>query len=141
MLLADHHTVRQLFRTYEAATDPHTKQQLAAQVFVELDTHAQLEETVFYPAFEEQADAEGKQLVAASREAHQTVTDLLAELQALDADDPEFAAMFQELRENVEHHADEEEAEMFPRAEAALEEQLEDLLTEMQELKRQLQTP
>jgi hemerythrin superfamily protein len=63
MLEADHRKVRELFQQYEATGDLDAKQQLAEQIFVELETHAQLEEMVFYPAFEEAADAEGEELV------------------------------------------------------------------------------
>jgi hypothetical protein len=42
--------------------------------------------------------------------------------------------------ENVEHHVEEEESEMLPEAEMALAEQAEELMDEMQEVKRQLLT-
>jgi hemerythrin superfamily protein len=137
MLKADHQKVRDLFRQYTAAGEQNAKRQIAEQVFVELETHAQLEEMVFYPAFEEEADDEGQQLVEEARQEHQEVKNLIAELRGSDPDD-EFDTKFRELMENVEHHVQEEEAEMFPEAEEILAEQLEDLMEEMQEVKEQL---
>jgi hemerythrin superfamily protein len=137
MLKADHQKVRDLFQQYMAASDQNAKSQIAEQVFVELETHAQLEEMVFYPAFEEEADDEGRQLVEEARQEHQEVKDLIAELRGRDADD-EFDARFRELMENVEHHVQEEEAQMFPEAEEILAEELDELMDEMQEIKAQL---
>ena len=51
LLRADHQKVRELFQDYENAQDQKAKHKIAQQVFVELETHAQLEENVFYPAF------------------------------------------------------------------------------------------
>ncbi len=137
MLKADHQKVRDLFQDYENAQDQRAKHKIAQQVFVELETHAQLEENVFYPAFRQEVDQEGKQLVAESLEEHQTVRELIEQLRELDADDETFDAKFHELMENVEHHV-EEESEMLPEAELALAEQAEELRDEMQEVKRQL---
>jgi hemerythrin superfamily protein len=138
MLKADHQKVRGLFQQYATASGQPKRQQIAEQVLVELEVHAQLEENVFYPAYEAQAGKTGTQLVAEARQDHQTVKDLITELRALDGDNPEFAAKFQELVENVEHHVEEEETAMLPEAEEILAEQLEDLMDEMQELKQQL---
>ena len=140
MLRADHQKVRDLFQNYEEARDQETKRKIANQVFVELATHAQLEENVFYPAFKQEADQEGKQLVAESLEEHQMVRELIEELRELDDDDKAFDAKFHELIENVEHHVEEEESEMLPEAELVLAEQAEDLMDEMQEVKKQLLT-
>jgi hemerythrin-like domain-containing protein len=140
MLRADHQRVLDLFQDYEEAQDHKAKRKIAQQVFVELETHVQLEENVFYPAFKQEADQEGKQLVAESLEEHQRVKDLIEELRELDADDEAFDAKFHELMEQVEHHVEEEENEMLPEAELALAEQAEDLMDEMQEIKRQLLT-
>ena len=76
--------------------------------------------------------------MAESLEEHQTVKELIEELRELDADDETFDAKFHELMENVEHHVEEEESEMLPEAELALAEQAEELMDEMQEVKRQL---
>jgi hemerythrin superfamily protein len=138
MLKADHRTVRTLFQNYQSAKEQTTKQRIAEQIFVELEVHAQLEELVFYPAFEAAADEEGKQLVEDARQEHQTVKDLIAELRDMDANDEDFDAQFQELMDNVEHHVQEEETEMFPEAEEVLAGDSTDLIDEMQEIKQQL---
>jgi hypothetical protein len=138
MLKADHQKVRELFQDYESARDQKAKSKIAQRVFVELETHAQLEETVFYPAFKQEADQEGKQLVTESLQEHQRVKELIEELRELDAEDETFDVKFHELMENVEHHVEEEESEMLPEAEIALAEQTEELRDEMHEVKRQL---
>src|SRR5687767_2478847 len=127
MLKADHQKVRELFQEYERAQDQKAKNKIAQRVFVELETHAQLEETVFYPAFRQEADQEGKQLVAESLQEHQSVKDLIEELRELDTDDETFDVKFHELMEHVEHHVEEEESEMLPEAETVLAEQAEEL--------------
>jgi hemerythrin superfamily protein len=138
MLTADHRKVRNLFQQYQSANDQAAKRRIAEQVFVELEIHAQLEEMVFYPAFAAAADEEGKALVAEARQEHQTVKDLLGELRGMDADNEDFEIQFQELMEDVEHHAQEEETEMFPEAEELLAEQDAELVDEMQDIKQQL---
>jgi hemerythrin superfamily protein len=138
MLEADHQKVRDLFSKYMATSEQKAKRKIADQVFIELETHAQLEETVFYPAFAEETDTEGKQLVTESLEEHQGVKELIDELRELDTNDAEFDSKFHALMADVQHHVEEEESEMFPKAEEALEAHLEDLMDEMQELKQQL---
>ena len=99
LLKADHQLVHDLFTQYESAADFSTKQMLAEQVFTALDVHAQLEENVFYPAYETMTGKNGTRLVADSRLAHEHVKELLIELQGIDLDEETFEATFQELRE------------------------------------------
>jgi len=138
MLKADHQRVKDLFVQYGAAKNVKTKRTLADQVFRELDTHAQLEENVFYPTVNEETDA-GPELVKDSLEAHQTMKQLMQELRQMGPQSHGFDAKFHELRHHVEHHVEEEEAEMFPLAEQELAEDLDDMQDEMQELKADLQ--
>lgn len=139
LLKADHLQIRMLFQKYERTKHLKTKQKIAQQVLVALELHAQLEESVFYPAFDALADEEGKQLVENALQDHQLVKDLMTELRDSDlAEDFGFDATFRELMTHVQYHVAEEEAELLPEAEAALEEQLEDLAAELQELRRQL---
>ena len=71
MLKADHQRVRDLFQEYEAAQDQQAKRDIAEEAFVELETHAQLEEQVFYPAVEDETNEEGQELVEESLKEHQ----------------------------------------------------------------------
>ena len=84
MLKADHRTVNDLFAQYESAADCRTKHLIAKQVFTELELHAQLEENVFYPAYEARTGKNGTQLVADSRLEHEKVKELMLEMQGLD---------------------------------------------------------
>ena len=138
MLKADHQKVRDLFQQYEAMRDPSAKREVAEQVFIELETHAQLEENVFYPAVNEETE-DGPALVKESLAEHETMKNLIQELRSMDPEPKEFDAKFRALLQNVEHHVAEEEAEMFPLAEEELEEDMKDLRDEMQELKKELQ--
>ena len=138
MLKADHQRVKDLFAQYEAADNVETKRTLAEQVFVELETHAQLEENVFYPAVNEETD-EGPELVKESLSEHETVKNLIQQLRGMAHATDEFDAKFHELIQNVEHHVEEEESAMFPLAEEELAEDLTEMKDEMQELKADLQ--
>ena len=138
LLQADHHKVRQLFRAYRSAQDPATQWEIAQHIFDELDVHAQLEEVVFYQAVEEETTSLGKRLVHASLEEHQEALALMQDLRGLVPGFPEFDTKFQALVLTVEHHMAEEETEMFPLAEAAVAEDLQDLRNEMLHLKAHL---
>jgi hemerythrin superfamily protein len=138
MLKADHRRVRALFQRYDETDDQGMRQGIVAELFVELELHTQLEESVFYPAFADESNQEGQELVAASLEDHEDIDVLVEELRGLEADQEAFAAKFQELRTKVEQHVQDEESQMFPQAEQALGEQLEELRDEMQEIKEHL---
>jgi hypothetical protein len=103
LLTADHRQVQALFQQYEATPDPYLKQIIADHVFAELTLHLLLEESVFYPAFAEQADEEGKRLVREALQDHQHVRDLIATLQEVE-EDAAFETRFQALRDHVERH-------------------------------------
>jgi iron-sulfur cluster repair protein YtfE (RIC family) len=137
MLTADHRQVRALFQQYEATPDPYLKQIIAEHIFAELALHALLEETVFYPALAELADAEGTQLVDDALQAHQRARERIADLREID-DDEAFEARFHALRDDVDQHIEEEESVMFPQAAQALAEHLEEITALMQERKAQL---
>jgi hemerythrin superfamily protein len=140
MLKADHRLVHDLFTQYASAGDCSTKQVIAEQVFTALEVHAQLEENVFYPAYETMTGKNGTQLVADSRLAHEHVKDLLIELQGIDLDEEEFEAKFQELMHTVAQHVAQEEDEMFPEAAQILADRLADLRDDMVVLKQRLMT-
>jgi len=126
MLTADHRQVCALFQQYADTPDPYLQQLIAEHVFAELALHALLEETILYPALAELADAEGKQLVDDALQDHQRVREGIADLREMD-DDAAFETRFHALRDHVEQHVEEEESAMFPQAEQALGEHLEEI--------------
>ena len=140
MLKEDHKKVKGLFREYEKAGEKafQKKEEIARKACEELEIHARIEEEIFYPAVDEDTSKEGSKLVDEAKEEHQIVKDLIAQLKDLKVEDKEFEAKFKVLTENVEHHIEEEEGEMFPEATKKLKDQLEDLGAQMEELKKEL---
>ena len=100
-----------------------------------LTMHTQIEEQIFYPAlrnFEETKD-----MVPEAFEEHQEVKDILEEMTSLNPGDDEFMDKLTELRDSVEHHVEEEETEMFPKAEKVLgQSRLQELGRQMQQMKQ-----
>jgi Hemerythrin HHE cation binding domain len=106
--------VKDLFARYEGSKhDSSEKELVAEEVFVELEVHACIEEEIFYPRQCGKPDAHGQELVAEAIEEHQTVKRLIQELRTLEPEVEEYDANFKVLSENVEHHAKEEEDEIF----------------------------
>ena len=140
MLKADHRKVKELFRKYEAAGNRayQKRKAIAEEIFTEISLHSRLEEELFYPAVKDQTDEDGKDLVAESLAEHHLVAILMEELKALDPQDERFDAKLTVLMENVEHHIEEEEGELFPEAEDVLGEAIDDLGAQMKERKQQL---
>jgi hemerythrin superfamily protein len=136
MLRADHRQVRALFQQYADTSDPYLKQIIAEHVFAELILHMLLEETVFYPAFAEQADEEGQRLVRDALQDHQQLRDLIATLQDVD-EDAAFETRFQALRDRVNQHFEDEETTMFLQAAQVLATHLEEMAVLLQERKEQ----
>jgi hypothetical protein len=140
MLKDDHQKVKKLFREFEAAGDRayRKKQQIAERVFHELEVHSKLEEEIFYPAVQQRADKEGKELVLEGLEEHHVVDVLIGELRQMEPEADEYDAKFKVLTENVEHHIEEEEGEMLPDAEQTLGEEVERLGQQMEQRKQEL---
>ena len=112
-----------------------TREDLFTQLKTELDVHAHIEETILYPALEEVEVTHDITLEA--YEEHRLVKQLLAELEKMDKGEEQWTARFTVLKENVEHHVEEEEGEMFPKARKALsEEQAEELGTRLEAAKK-----
>ena len=125
LLKKDHLKVKELFKRFESAGDraAQTKQRLFDEIKADLDAHAAIEEEIFYPAMQAVRSKEVQDLVLEAIEEHKVVKTLLKEIAELTPADEEFDAKMKVLKENVEHHADEEEEEMFPQAEEHLSEE------------------
>src|ERR1041384_764209 len=117
LLKADHQKVSGLFDELEAATGK-AKLSVFAQIKSELELHTHIEETIFYPALEK--PEETHDLTLEAYEEHKVVKTLLAKLSGARTADDEWQAQAKVLRENVEHHVDEEENELFDKADDVL---------------------
>jgi hemerythrin superfamily protein len=114
LLQQDHEKVKELFEKAEGADDQKEKERIFEQINSELETHAHIEESVFYPAMQEHE--EFKAMVLESLEEHKQIKTLLKEIDNLRADSEKFEPKLKVLMENVEHHAEEEEeGKMFPK--------------------------
>ena len=85
----------------------------------ELDIHAEIEETIFYPALEKHDET--RDITLEGIEEHRIVKELLAELDAMAKDDEVWTAKMTVLKENVEHHVEEEETQLLPELKENLE--------------------
>lgn len=112
LLTSDHQNVKQLFREFEGLSDRSMKRRsdLYVQIRRELEIHTHVEERFFYPVARDVIP----DLVPEAVEEHHVVAQLLHELEGIDPADERFDAKMTVLIENVEHHAEEEEEEMFP---------------------------
>jgi len=142
LLMQDHKKVRQLLTELEGTTtrNARDRQRLVQEISNEVNVHAQIEEEIFYPAFKEAArKTEDTDLFFEAAEEHHVVEMVLPELEASDPSSDEFSAKAKVLKELIEHHADEEEKEMFKRARTLLDEdELEELGTRLEERKMEL---
>ena len=138
LLKADHDKVEELFEQVEATEDESKKHQLFEQIKLELETHAHIEETVFYPAI--MKNEEIKDLVLEGLEEHKQAKTLLREIPKLADGSEKFEEKLKVLMEDVEHHVEEEESEMFPKVKKAFNStQLEELGTELEAAKQSFQ--
>ena len=117
LLKADHRKVAELFDQLESASGKR-KLSVFEQIKMELELHTHIEEKVFYPALEE--PKETHDLTLEAYEEHDVVKKLLKELSRARSVNDEWEAQAKVLRENVEHHVDEEENELFKKASKAL---------------------
>jgi hemerythrin-like domain-containing protein len=141
LLKNDHEKVSGIFSKLEETTEraAKTREDLFAQLKQELDVHAHIEETIFYPAIKQ--EAETREITLEGFEEHHVIKTLLKELEGQSVETEQWTAKLKVLKENVEHHVEEEEGEMFKGAREVLsKEQIEDLGARMEaEKKRQLQ--
>lgn len=140
LLKEDHQKVSGIFQQIEPTTEraEKTRTELFAQLKQELDIHARIEETIFYPSIKRAAET--REIVLEGFEEHHVIKMLLKELEAMPVDTEEWAAKVKVLKDNVEHHVEEEEGEMFQKARDVLsEDEINRLGGQMEEMKKQLQ--
>jgi hemerythrin superfamily protein len=118
MLESQHREVEKLFAAFEEARGEEQRE-IFLQIADKLAVHAAIEEKHFYPAAKAK-NTEDMLLEAA--EEHLSVKRVISDLLALDEEDETFEAKVMVLKEQVEHHVEEEEDELFPKVEKLLDE-------------------
>lgn len=135
LLEADHKKVRELLsQLVESTTRAEKKRrQLLVKIEQELEVHTHIEEEIFYPAFKAAGNAEHKKMYFEALEEHRAVDELvLPDLKKTDPTSEKFSGRAKVLKELIEHHADEEEQDMFKLARKSMSRE------ELQELGEQM---
>ena len=140
LLKNDHDKMRKLLTDLESTTERgiKTREELYSTIKGELTIHEVIEEEIFYPALK--AHPKAKDIVLEAYEEHHVVDTVMAELEDLPVDDESWGAKAMVMKENVEHHMEEEEGEMFKQARQVFDRaELEELGTRMEDRKASAQ--
>jgi hypothetical protein len=140
LLKQDHDKVKDMLKKLDKTSEEQREQreELFALLKRELTIHETIEEEILYPTFEEKAKL--KDIVMEGYQEHHVVDLVLGEMLEIDADDETWAAKLSVAKENVEHHIEEEEGEMFKTARKVFdEEELEALGTVLEARKQELE--
>ena len=104
-----------MFAQAQQSEDKKQQKQVFREIKSELETHTRIEESIFYPALQEYEEL--KDMVLESLEEHRQMKTVLRELSRLSAGSAKFAPKLKVLKDDVEHHAEEEEeGKMFVRS-------------------------
>jgi hypothetical protein len=138
LLKADHDKVKKLLAELESTTERgvKTREQLYTTIRKEMTVHEIIEEEIFYPTLKEHPKA--ADIVLEGYEEHHVVDLLMGELDALPYDAQDWAPKAKVMKENIEHHIEEEEGDMFTKARQVFDRsELEELGTRMAARKKE----
>ena len=136
LLKEDHAKVKKLMDELEQTTERgvKTRTELWATLLKELTVHENIEEEIFYPALRDKPKA--KDIVLEAMEEHHLVDEIVEQIKDTPVDDEHWGAKFKVAKENVEHHIEEEETEMFKIARQVFsKDELEEFGTQLAEAK------
>ncbi len=116
LLKEDHQKVKKMLSELESTTERgvKTREELFTKVKQELVVHEAIEEEIFYPALKQHPKT--KEITLEAYEEHHVVNTVMAEIEGVAYDDEKWGAKFKVMKENLEHHIEEEEGEMFKQA-------------------------
>ncbi|MCU1290335.1 MAG: hemerythrin [Acidobacteria bacterium] len=135
LLKSDHDKVERLFQKVKADTEGEHHKELFQQIKQELEVHTHIEEKIFYPRLKQESELED--IVLEGIEEHHQAKIFLRELDGLSDDSEKFEPKLKVLMEDITHHVQEEEGEMFPDVEKILgSAELEKLGAEMEKEKQ-----
>ena len=117
LLMRQHEEVKTLFRTIEKAADREEAENVLVQIVDKLQTHATIEEKIFYPDLE--ASGGDSEEVKHAYQEHAEVKAMIEQILS-DPPEPELKALVKTLIAAVEKHVEEEESELFEEARNAL---------------------
>jgi len=117
LLKKDHRTVERLLERYRTATK--SKRAIIDEITRELSAHMTAEERELYPVLRT-AIENGPSLMNDAEKEHSEARGLLVELGALEDGSFEMDAKVATLRGAIAHHVEDEEGEIFPKAEQSL---------------------
>jgi hemerythrin-like domain-containing protein len=138
LLKKDHDSIKKQLKALEETTSRavKTRQELFGRLTFTLTVHEQMEETILYPALKQHAEA--KDIVLEAYEEHDVVDKVLSDLETTPFDDDSWHAKLKVMSENLHHHIEEEEREMFEQARQVFNgDVLESLGEQMQDIKKQ----
>lgn len=142
LLKEDHKKVKGLLSELEETSEKGVKkrEKLLGQIEKEVKVHTQIEEEIFYPVYREAVTKkDDRKLFFEATYEHHVVDLVMPELKRTNPSSEQFGAKAKVLKELIEHHADEEEKEMFPKARKVLKaEELRELGAEMDRRKKEL---
>ena len=137
MLKQQHREVSKLFKQLEGSRSDEKRQSTFEEIADALAVHAAIEERHFYPAVKRQ---QTEDILLESVEEHLQIKRVIADLLDLDPSDASFAAKVKVLQDDVEHHVEEEEKDLFPKVKKLLDaEELASIAAEMQEMQAELE--
>ena len=138
LLKEDHKLVKEKLEQLEKSSGAR-RRKLLTQITKELEVHTTIEEEIFYPAYREAAKKKDDQtMFYEAIHEHRHAKMALGE-SGEGENNEELKAKAKVLKELVEHHAEEEEKEMFPRAKEVLDkDELKELGARMQARKAEL---
>lgn len=117
LLKADHKEVSGWFEDFEDAEGPAAKSTLVSRICLALKVHTQIEEEIFYPAA--RAATKDNDLLDEALVEHAGAKDLVAQLESMKPGEDLYDAKVKVLGEQIAHHVEEEETELFPEVKQA----------------------
>ena len=113
LLEQDHREAERFFGEYEKLDNKAEREALAIKICLALRVHTQIEEEIFYPAAREALDS--PELIDEALVEHAAAKQLLDEIESMEVGDQLLDAKVKVLGEQIRHHVQEEEKELFPK--------------------------
>jgi hemerythrin-like domain-containing protein len=123
LLTKDHDHVKKMLEELDDTTERaiKTREQTFAKLQSDLEVHETIEEEIFYPALKEHSKT--RDIALEGYEEHHVVDMVMGEMGDVAVSDETWTAKFAVMKENLEHHIEEEETDMFPKARKVFDQQ------------------